>query len=59
VSLKQLFKTYNYENNIDNTLVNWGMSTIITGVFAVVGVVMIFIVYHLVTADKKIQQVHK
>lgn len=40
-------------------LVNWGMGAIIIGVFAVVCVVMIFIVYHLVTTDKKIQQVHK
>jgi hypothetical protein len=40
-------------------LVNWGMGAIITGVFAVVGVVMIFIVYHLVTTDKKIQQMNK
>jgi hypothetical protein len=34
-------------------LVNWGMGAIIIGVFAVVCVVMIFIVYNMVTTGKK------
>mgnify|MGYP003650099570 CR=1 FL=1 len=34
-------------------LVNWGMGAILIGIFAVVCVVMIFIVYNMVTTGKK------
>jgi uncharacterized membrane protein len=34
-------------------LVNWGMGAIIIGVFAVVCVVMVLIIYNMVNSDKK------
>lgn len=34
-------------------LVNWGMGSIIIGVFAVVCIAMVWIVYNMVNSDKK------
>jgi uncharacterized membrane protein len=38
-------------NNIP--LVNWGMGTIIIGVFALVCVILVLVVLHLMNSDKK------
>ena len=40
-------------------LVNWGMGTIIIGVFALVCIVMAAVVYNLINSDKKKNQLDK
>ncbi|WP_299210547.1 hypothetical protein [uncultured Dokdonia sp.] len=39
--------------NLILPLVNWGMGAIIIGIFAVVCIVMVAVVYHLANSDKK------
>lgn len=43
-------------NLINLPLVNWGMGTIIIGVFALVCIVMSLVVYNLANSDKKNDQ---
>lgn len=46
-------------NTIFSPLVNWGMGTVIIGVFALVCVALVLVVYSLANSDKKSADIEK